>query len=135
MKLAPAMPDRAELRKFGLVLGSLFAAFFSVVPLLRHHPVVHLWPWVLAALLWVFALLRPSMLSYFYGAWTRLGSMLGWVNTRVILTLIYMLFIVPLGVVMRLCGRDRMARRFEPAASSYRSVARQRPAGDMEHPY
>ena len=75
------------------------------------------------------------MLRYLHSAWTRLGWVLGWVNTRVILTLIFALLIVPLGVVMRLFGRDRMARDLHPAAASYRSIPRQRNASDMEHPY
>lgn len=127
-------PASAELRKFGLIVGALFALFFGVLPILRHYHAVHLWPWCLAALLWLLALLRPAMLSYFYIGWTRLGWVLGWVNTRVILTLIYIFLIIPLGVVMRMFGRDRMARRFDPAAGSYRSVSRQQ-AADMEHPY
>jgi hypothetical protein len=133
--MKPLTADRAELRKFGLILGGLFAAFFGVLPMLRERPTMHVWPWCLAAFLWVLALLRPSMLSYLYDGWTRLGWVLGWINTRVILTLIYVLFIAPLGIAMRLFGRDRMARRFDHAAVSYRSVSRQRSITDMEHPY
>ena len=127
--------NRSDLRNFGLVLGSLFAAFFGIWPMFRSHPAIHVWPWCVAALLWVLALLQPSMLSYLYDGWTRLGWVLGWVNTRVILTLIYLVLITPLGMVMRLFGRDRMARRFDQGSVSYRSISRQRPVADMEHPY
>src|SRR5260221_11969767 len=48
-----------ELRTFGLVLGALFAAFFGVWPLLRHRG-THLWPWILAVVLWLFALIWPT---------------------------------------------------------------------------
>jgi len=130
-----AHSDRTELRKFGLVLGVLFAGCFGAVPLLRHHYPPRLWPWVIAIALWILALLRPSMLSYLYVAWTRLGWVLGWLNTRIILTLIYALLIVPLGGLMRLFGRDRMARRYDPAAASYRVPSRPRPAEDMERPF
>ena len=75
------------------------------------------------------------MLSCLDMAWTRLGGALGWLNTRIILTAIYGLLIVPLGIVMRLCGRDRMAHRFDQAAVSYRVISRRRPAKDMEHPF
>ncbi|MGH8337108.1 MAG: SxtJ family membrane protein [Gammaproteobacteria bacterium] len=126
---------KAELRNFGLVLGTLFAAFFGLLPLIRHHYALHIWPWCLAAVLWIVALLRPSMLSYLYVAWTRLGWALGWLNTRVILTAIYTLLIVPIGTVMRLCGRDRMGHRFDREAVSYRVASRKRPAQDLEHPF
>ena len=131
---AVAKPSASDLRTFGLVLGALFAAFFGVWPLLRHRVSPH-WPWIVAAGLWLFALIWPAALSYLYRGWTRLGLALGWVNTRVILTLLFAISIVPLGLVMRLCGRDRMARKLEPDRASYRVPSRQRAGKDMEHPY
>ena len=136
------MPDRGEvakasakeLRTFGLVLGALFAVFFGVWPLLRHHGSPH-WPWIVAGVLWTSALIWPPALSYLYRGWTRLGLVLGWVNTRVILTLLFAISIVPVGLVMRLCGRDRMARKLEPGSTTYRVPSRQRADKDMEHPY
>jgi hypothetical protein len=135
VEAATAHIDSPELRNFGLLLGALFAAFFGLLPLLRSHHSVHIWPWCLAAVLWILALVQPSMLSYLYVAWTHLGWALGWVNTRVILTTIYMLLIVPIAMVMRLWGRDRMAQRFDREINSYRVASRRRPAKDMEHPF
>jgi hypothetical protein len=123
-----------ELRTFGLMLGALFAAFFGVWPLLRHRS-TPLWPWVVAGVLWLLALIWPAALSYLHRGWTRLGLALGWVNTRVILTLLFVISIVPVGLLMRLCGRDRMARKRDPLSASYRVPSRQRPDKDMEHPY
>jgi hypothetical protein len=135
VEAATADTDRADLRNFGLVLGALFAAFFGLLPFLRNYHSVHIWPWVLAAVLWILALVRPSMLSYPYVAWTRLGWILGWLNTRVILTVIYTLLIVPIALVMRLWGRDRMGQHFDREATTYRVGSRRRPAKDMEHPF
>lgn len=126
--------DAKELRTFGLVLGALFAAFFGLSPLLRHRA-SPLWPWLLAGVLWLFALIWPTTLSYPHRVWTRLGLALGWVNTRVILTLLFVTSIVPVGLLMRLCGRDRMARKRDPLSASYRVPSRQRADKDMEHPY
>lgn len=124
----------SELRAFGLVLGALFAAFFGILPLFRHHA-SPLWPWIVAAALWLTALIWPAALSYLHRGWTRLGLALGWVNTRVILTLLFTLTIVPLGLLMRLFGRDRMARRRDPSRTTYRVPSRRRPDKDMERPF
>ena len=123
-----------DLRVFGLVLGAMFAAFFGLIPLLRHHTTPR-WPWILAGLLWLTALIWPAALSYLHRVWTRLGLALGWVNTRVILTLLFAIAIVPVGLVMRLMGRDRMARKLDPASASYRVPSRRRPDKDMERPF
>jgi hypothetical protein len=123
-----------ELRTFGLVLGTLFAAFFGVWPLLRHRG-THLWPWILAGILWLFALIWPTALSYLHRGWTRLGLALGWVNTRIILTLLFTVTIVPVGLVMRLFGRDRLGRKLDRQSASYRVPSRQRDGKDMERPF
>jgi hypothetical protein len=126
--------DRAELRRFGLLLGALFAAIFGGLPLLRHHP-APLWPWIVAISLWLSALMAPAALRYPYLGWTRLGAVLGWINTRVILSLLYAVGFIPIAVLMRLSGRDPMARKFEPARESYRVPCRERPASHLERPY
>jgi hypothetical protein len=126
--------DAKELRTFGLVLGALFAAFFGLSPLLRHRA-SPLWPWLLAGVLWLFALIWPTTLSYPHRVWTRLGLALGWVNTRVILTLLFAIAIVPVGLVMRLFGRDRMARKLDPESTTYRVPSRRRTDKDMERPF
>jgi len=131
-EVAPA--GTKELRSFGLVLGAMFAALFGVLPLLRHRARPS-WPWILASLLWILALICPAALSYLHRGWTRLGLALGWVNTRIILTLLFAITIVPAGLMMRLFGRDRMARKLDPDCASYRVPSRQRPDKDMERPF
>lgn len=127
-------PSPRELRNFGLLLGTLFAAFFAVLPaLLRHH--VPLWPWMATAALWLAALACPPMLRPVHTAWTTLGEALGWVNTRIVLTLLFALSIVPVGLLMRALGRDPMERRRDPERESYRRPSRKRPAKGMERPF
>jgi hypothetical protein len=62
-EVAPA--GTKELRSFGLVLGAMFAALFGVLPLLRHRASPS-WPWILASLLWILALICPAALSYLH---------------------------------------------------------------------
>lgn len=44
---------------------------------------------------------------------------IGWVVTHVVMALIFYVVVTPLGVIMRLCGRDPMERRFDPSTKSY----------------
>jgi hypothetical protein len=127
-------PDSRELKNFGLLLGAIFAVLFGAAPLLRHHP-MRLWPWIAAAALWSLALLAPAALHYPHRGWTRLGLALGWINTRIILTLLYAIIVTPLGIAMRLLRRDPMARKFEPAKTSYRVSGSERSHKHMERPY
>jgi hypothetical protein len=65
----------------------------------------------LGALLLVVGLLVPAAARAFHKAWMRFASALGYVNSRVLLTLMYYLVITPYGLVTRLAGRDPLRRR------------------------
>lgn len=133
--VVPAVKSEArELRHFGLLLGTLVVAGFAGIPFLRRHAIIG-WPWLVAALLWAPALVAPAALRYLHRGWTRLGEALGWLNTRVILSLLYIIVVVPIGLVMRLAGRDPMERKFDPAADSYRVASQQRRNSHLEHPF
>lgn len=126
--------DARELRHFGLLLGMLVVIVFAGIPYLRRHVILS-WPWLIAMVIWVLALAAPDALSQLHRGWIRVGEALGWLNTRVILSLIYVIAIIPIGMVMRLAGRDPMARKFDPAAESYRVASKQRRSSHLEQPF
>ena len=71
---------------------------------------VRLWVFV-AIVLALVGLLLPAAARAFHDAWMRLASALGYVNSRVLLTLMYYLVLTPYGFIMRLAGRDPLRRR------------------------
>ena len=128
-------PTRKELRDFGLLTGALTAGLFGLLfPLLRRHP-LPTWPWIVAAALVLPALAWPPALRYVHRVWVRIGLLLGWINTRIILTILFFLVIVPMGLVMRALGRDPVARKLDPQASSYRVPSKIRSRESMERPF
>lgn len=52
-------------------------------------------------------------LKKLYEAWMKFAHLLGWVNTRIILTIVYFLIITPLALVFKAIGKDPMSREFE----------------------
>jgi hypothetical protein len=58
--------------------------------------------------------------SHAYTAWTRFFQAIGKVWTAVILAVIYVLSVGPVGLVMRLLGKDPLDRRLEREASFWR---------------
>jgi hypothetical protein len=130
---ASATPLR--LRQFGLIVGGLTAALFGVLPPLfgsGHWPV---WPWVVGAALAGTALAAPTSLRPLYKGWMRVGAVLGWINTRILLLIVYCLLVVPIGLFMRLSGRDPMSRRIDKSLDSYRVKSRDDEPSRMKAPY
>lgn len=57
-----------------------------------------------------------------YWAWMGIGWVLGNVTSRVVLLLVYYLVVTPLGIAMRLTGRDRLGLRRGGGGSLWRDV-------------
>jgi hypothetical protein len=58
------------------------------------------------------ALTKPSLLRIPSALWWRLAHGLGWFNTRLVLSAFFFLVFTPVGLAMRLCGRDPLRRRW-----------------------
>lgn len=122
--------DKAQLRRFGLIVGGIFGAL-GIWPAVVRGQSTRLWMVGLAVALVVPALLAPRVLAPAHRAWMALGDALGWVNTRLVLGLIFFGVVTPTGFVLRLTGRDPMRRAFEPNAVSYRVLGKTRPGAHM----
>lgn len=128
-------PDRRELRNFGLLTGALTVGIFGLLlPLIRRHPLPS-WPLIAAVALIVPAIVWPSALRYPHLVWTRIGIVLGWINSRIILTILFFVVIMPMGLIMRAMGRDPVSRKLEPEAESYRVPSRPRTRESMDRPF
>ena len=128
-------PDKSELRKFGYITGGIAAVLFGIVlPWLFGHG-YPMWPWIIAGILWVWATIAPSTLMPVYKGWMAIGHVLGWINTRIILGIIFYLMFLPVGMVMRLFGKDPMARKIDNSISSYRVVHAIPRKNHVEKPY
>ena len=106
-----------ELRKFGLLVGGVFALLGAWF-LFRHKSY---WPFLLTpgALLILFGLLAPRLLKGVYVAWMALAFFLGLVVSTLILTLCYFLLITPLAFLGRIVRKDFLSVKLDPAAASY----------------
>jgi hypothetical protein len=104
-------------RSFGLI----FAAFFCIIALLPLFSRGEVRPWALvaAAVFAVIAITVPSILAPLNKAWMRLGLLLHRVVNPIVLGLMFLIAIVPIGVLMRLLGKDLLRLKFSRDARSY----------------
>lgn len=123
-------PDPKQLRHFGLIVGGIFA-LIGLWPLVVRGDGPRLWALALTAALAVPALVLPRSLTYVHRVWMAAGEALGWINTRIILSVIFYGLVTPMGIVMRRFGHDPMQRGFEPGLATYRVAKAPRPAAHM----
>jgi hypothetical protein len=125
---------KRELRSFGLIVGGCFAIIAFAPRILRgENPRV--WALVPAVLLVATALILPLALRSFHGFWMTIGEGLGWLNTKILLTLLYYFMIVPIGMILRVSGSDPMKRKLEQNAQTYRIPRKKREPAHMQRQY
>jgi len=124
-----------ELRKFGLTTGAIVAVLFGLLlPWLFNHG-YPFWPWILAGILWLWALIAPATLKPVYNGWMKVGHVLGWINTRIILGLMFYTVFFAVGLVLKILGKDPMSRKIDKTAESYRVTSRVHTKDHVERPF
>ena len=126
--------DKKGLRHFGLTTGAIVAGLFGVVFPYVFNLSWPLWPWIIFAVLASWALIAPSSLRPVYRGWMRFGMLLGRITTPIILTLLFLITILPGALLLRLFGKDPMRRSFDDS-SSYRVRSTQPSIQNLEKPY
>ena len=107
-----------EARDFGLGLA-LFLALLSAGAYFRSREDL-VSPLALASALAAgLALLWPLPLAPFSRAAMAAAGVIGWINTRLLLGLVFYLVLAPMALVLRLLGRDLLDRKWEPGRDSY----------------
>ena len=124
--------SKATLRQFGLLVGGIFL-FIGVWPFVWRQDPLRLWAIVPGIVLMVVGAVLPELLREIYRGWMFLGHVLGWINTRIILGILFYGLITPMGAIMKLTGRDPMRRGFDPKAQTYRVNRQPRPASHMKN--
>ena len=119
-----------ELRNFGLMVGGIFLVI-GLWPMVWRDEGMRLWAIGLGGLLIPLGLLIPAVLAPVFKVWMKVGHVLGWINTRIILGALFYGLITPMGVVMRLFGWDAMRRVLVRDVESYRVVRQPRPRTHM----
>jgi hypothetical protein len=122
--------DNKQLRSFGLTVGGIFAVI-GLWPVVFHNGDPRWWAFVLAGLLMISALVLPRSLSWVYARWMALGHIMGWINTRVILGVVFYFIVTPIGLIRRVLGKDSMGKEIRTDMNSYRIIRKPRPASHV----
>ncbi len=112
-------PSDREMRWFGLVPLGFFGLIGGLILMQVETLTVPTIFWSIGLCLCVlYYALRPFRLLL-YRCWMKAVFPIGWTISHLLLAIVYYLMITPIGLIMRLCGRDSMQRKFEPEAQTY----------------
>lgn len=117
--------------------GIVFACVFFLVGM---------WPFVfgdgrvrftflaIAVVFLALAYLAPNTLRVPNRLWFKLGMLLGAIVAPIVMALVYVTTFVPIGVVVRLLGKDLLSTKIEPEVKSY-WIAREKQPSSMKQQF
>ena len=97
-------------RSFGIV-------FFIVFLLITLYPLINsgeirIWSAVIALIFLVLGILNSNILSPLNKLWFKFGIFLGKIISPIIMGIIFFLVVTPIGLIMRLLGKDVLNLRY-----------------------
>ena len=104
-------------RDFGLTFATVFTVIFGVSWWVFNAKII--WILVVAGFFFVLALTVPGILMPLNRLWAAFSARLSVVSNYLILGAFFLIFIVPVNLVMRLIGRDPMHRSMKSNVTSY----------------
>ncbi|MGI6457697.1 MAG: SxtJ family membrane protein [bacterium] len=108
-----------DLRKFGITMAFMLL-LISGIAVWKEN-------WTAATILWTIAgvgfllpaLVFPAGLRPVFRYWMKFAFVLGWINQRVILSLVYYLVFTPISLIQRMIGRDPLERKPDSNQKTY----------------
>lgn len=123
-----------DLRSFGLIMAGMICLVFGLLIPWLWNAGFSIFPWLLGGGFGITALLTADSLGPVYRIWMKIGNVLGWINTRLILGLVFYVIMTPFGLIAGLF-RDPLQRKQEPTAKSYRSPSETPDKENLRKPY
>ena len=103
--------SKRQLREFGLLIGFGFPILIGwLIPSFFGHEFRAWTLWVGIPGL-ILGLVAPRLLHHPYKCWMSLGHALGWINSRIILGIVFIFVLQPIAYVMRLTGYDPLRKK------------------------
>ena len=110
---------KKTLREFGFLLGFTFPFLIGwIFSLIGGHS-FKTWTLFISITSIILAVTKPSLLLYPYRAWMKLGHILGWFNSHIILGLVFLIVLQPIALIMKIFGHDPLKTK-KLVQNSYR---------------
>ena len=112
-----------KLRDFGILIGFVFPILIGwILPAISGH-LFRTWTLWIGIPSIILSMFKPTLLFYPYQLWMSLGHVLGWINSRLILGLVFILILQPIALIMKALGHDPL-RTKKSNNNSYREDKR-----------
>ena len=109
--------DPKNLKKFGITIATVFF-LITLLSLIRHNGKVLITSGI-SGIFYILAFFAPTFLRPIYIFWMKLAYIMGWINTRLILMIIFYVVLTPIGVGLKLFKVDLLDIKIDKNKDTY----------------
>jgi hypothetical protein len=109
--------DKTTLKKFAIIMFVALTIIGTIL-LLKNND-TYIWFYSSGIVLFLLSIFATNLIKPVYITWMKFAFILGWLNTRLILSIMFYLVFSPIGLLMRLFGVDMLDRKIEKNKESY----------------
>jgi len=106
-----------DLRKFGLTVGGVLAALAAVLFYFERPSAIYFA--IIGGFLILAGIIYPKILKLLNKVWMSLAIVLGFIMSRVILTVLFYLVLTPISFLAKLVGKKFMVLKYNKSANTY----------------
>ena len=106
-----------DYRNFGILIGFVLLGMTTWL-FIKQSP-IYVWLLGCSSFLFVTAIFLPKVLSPFYLVWMKLGGTLNWLNTRLLLSIIFFGLFTPISIFRRIFHMDSLHRKLDTHSLTY----------------
>ena len=119
-------------RNFGLV-------FFIVFLILGFWPItdgreIRIWLVVISLVFLILGMMKSKLLTPLNQLWFKIGMMLGAIVAPIVMGAVFFLVVTPIGIFMRLMGKDLLNRKYNKKKETY-WITRRTSIGSMKRQF
>ena len=122
------MRETGSNKNFGIVFFIVFI-LIAVWPLIDGQS-LRVWSLIVSLIFLVLGLLNSKLLNPLNLAWVKFGKILGKVVAPIVLGVVYFIIITPIGLFLRLTGKDLLQTKFSKNNSYW--IKREKNIGPMK---
>ena len=115
-------------RSFGILFSIVFA-IIAFWPIINGNP-LRLWSIPISVIFLVLGLLNSKLLNPLNIVWVKFGELLGRIIAPIVMAIIYFIIVTPIGLFMRLIGKDLLNLKFSKANTYW--IKREKKVGSMK---
>jgi len=126
--MSPPVSTNKRIRKFAVTMAVAFSILGALVFFYFEKQTAGYVMWGMAGGMLVLGLPYPPLLWPIERGWYYFAFALGWINMRILLSAVFYVLFVPVGLFMKLIGRDPLDRKIDRSAETYWKEREQAPA-------